>query len=289
MLLRLLFFFLLVANCISSNATEIRIAVSDILVEHISETIQRLASSRSTEVSVLGIGSFPAMESLRSSEISLAIIATPDGQKLPDGGFETFVFAYSTSIVAVSEANPINEISFSDLRRIFGSASNSIDHTWSVLGINSLANRPIKPLISQDGDVGISIELFRHTVLEGKAMKLKVSEIADFEIEEMLVNNAASIAVLSRLPNNDKIKYLMVSKDSESPAFGPTNESIFYGDYPIRLPFHIVYKKDTEAELEEILRILLSDDVTEDLRAAHFFVPPDVVRTSFVKSLDLVD
>ena len=120
----------------------------------------------------------------------------------------------------------------------------------------------------------------------GEEMKLTVSELIGPEIEEILVNDPAAIAVLPYLPDNEKIKALMVSADSESPAFGPTGNNIYYGDYPIRLPFQIVYKKDRESELSEALRIILSDQVTEALRKNHLFVLPDAIRDSFVDSLN---
>ena len=80
----------------------------------------------------------------------------------------------------------------------------------------------------------------------------------------------------------------MISTDPQSPAFGPTNDNVYYGDYPIRLPFQIVYKEERETELSEILSMLLSDKVTDVLRANHLFVLPDAIRESFVSSLRLV-
>jgi hypothetical protein len=288
MLLRLRFIFHMTVTCIVANAADVRIAVSDLIKEDVLEAIQSLADEDSVEMSVIRTGSLPAMEALRLDEISLAVIATPEGKVLSDNAFKTFPFAYSTAVIAVARANPINEVSFDDLRGIFGSDSSLSFETWGALGIQNLADRLIKPLIVQDKE-GISAELFRYTVLQGEAMKLKVQEVIDAEIEEMLVNNLASIAVLPYLPDNDEIKALMVSADSDSPAFGPVNDNVYYGDYPIRLPFQIVYKKEHESELNKALRILLSDEVTEVLRSNHLFVTPDTIRTSFVNSLNLIE
>lgn len=284
MLLRLHLSFLAIISGITANADAIRIAVSDVIASHVSETIQTLAKDKAVEISVVSIGSLPAMEYLRSDEISLAVIASPEGSELPDDMFRTFNFAYSTAVVAVGEANPVREVSFDDLRGIFGSDSDLNVDTWGALGIKSLGSRSIKPLIRQN-DANISTELFRHRVLQGEAMKLRVNEVIGSEIEEMLLDNVAAVAILPYLPDNEKIKALMISMDSHGPAFGPTNDNVYYGDYPIRLPFRIVYKKDREPALWETLRILLSDEVTEALRESHLFVPPDTIRMSFVRSL----
>ena len=81
----------------------------------------------------------------------------------------------------------------------------------------------------------------------------------------------------------------MVAVDSNSPAFGPTDDNVYYGDYPIRLPFRVIYKKDSELKLTKILRIFMSDEVTEALRENHLFVLPETIREGFVRGLDLVE
>lgn len=282
------FFLQLFVTCTALNAVDVRIAVSDLISDDILESVQTLAEANSFEISTISAGSLPAMDALRLDEISLAVIALPDGKELSDDTFKTFPFAYKTAIIAVNKANPINEVSFDDLRGIFGSDPDLQVETWGELNVQSLADRLIKPLIAQD-KAGISTELFRHVVLNGEAMKLTINEVINSEIEGMLVNNVSSVAVLPNLPDTGAIKALMISENSASPAFGPTNDNIYYKDYPIRLPFQIVYKKEREAELTKTLRILLSDELTKVLRADHLFVPPDTIRNSFVNSLNLVN
>ena len=288
---RFSFFLFLFFTLVSANATEIRIAVSDLIADHISETVEMLAAEGSVDISVISTGSLPAMDSLRSDEISLAIIAAPetmDSVRLPKDTYETFTIAYGTAVVAVNSANPINEVSFDELQGIFCPDSSLSIETWDALGVESLANRSIKALVKQD-ETSVATELFRHTALQGEKMKPTVNELIGSEIEETLASNIAAVAIVPYLPDNEKVKALMISIDSESPAFGPTNDNVYFGDYPISLPFQIVYKKDREAELSEVLRILLSDEVTEMLRENHLFVPPDALRMSFLNRLRLIE
>lgn len=284
-------FLLLFLVIVTANATELRIAVSDLIAGHISETVQKLAEKNAIEVSVIGVGSLTAIDSLRSDEIPLAVLAAPENVDSAielDDTYETFTIAYSSAVIAVNKANPINELSFRDLQGIFGSNPDLNIETWGTLGVENLVNRSIKPLIRQN-EVGISTELFRHLVLGATEMKLTVNELTDVEIEKMLIDNVTTVAILPYLPNTEKIKALMVSKDSQNPAFSPNDDNVYFGDYPIRLPFQIAYRKDRKAELVKVLRILLSDDVTKALRENHFYVLPDGIRTNFVKSLDLID
>lgn len=288
MLLRFHLFFVIIVTGITANAAELRIAVSDLIAGYVAETVRARAASDSVELSVISAGSLPAMHALDSGDVLLAIVAAPDGGEAPGDAFKTFNFAYSTAVIAINQANPINKVSFYDLRGIFGLDAEPSMETWETLGINSLSGRSIKPLVTQD-DTVISSELFRHVVLKGMPMKFTVNELVYSEIEAMLVNDRTSVAILPYLPDNDGIKALTVSADSGSPAFGPTNDNVYYGDYPLRLPFKIVYKKDREAEVANVLRILLSDEVTEALRANHLCVPPDTIRTGFVNSLDWIE
>lgn len=284
-------FLLLFLTAVTASATELRIAISDLILGDVLKTIQNLAEDRAIEVSVVSVGSITAVDSLRSDEVQLAILASPenadDAMQLDDT-YEIITVAYSSAIIAVNQANPINELSFGELRGIFGSDPDLNVETWGSLGVSSLADRSIKPLISQN-EMGVSTELFRHLVLAHAAMKLTVNELTDVEIEKMLVDNVTVVAVLSHLPKTGKVKALMVSKDSQSPAFGPKDDNIYFGDYPIRLPLQIAYKKDSEAELIPLLRILLSDEVTEALRESYLYVLPDGIRASFIERLDFVD
>ncbi len=264
---------------ITVHAAEVRMAVSDLIADYASKTIRTLAEESSVEVEVISSGSLPAIEALRADEIALAIVAVPEEMsfpKLSDEIFSTITIAYSTAIIAVNADNPIDEVSLHDLRGIFSAEAELNIETWEMLGAVSLSGRSIKPLVMQ-AEQGISTELFRHEVLQGEPMKLTVNEVIRSEIEKILASKITFVAVLSYLPDNADIKALMLSTDPESPAFDPTNENVHYGDYPIRLPFQIVYRKDREPELAEIIRILLSDEMTETLKANHLFVPPRVL------------
>ena len=284
MRVRFCFFLLLIISRAVADTSGMHIAVSDLIADHIEATIQTLAEDHSANVSVSSMGSLPAIDSLYADEILLAVIAAPEDAPPPEEPFKTIPFAYSTAVVAVNVVNPISEVSVHDLRGIFGADPDLNIELWGELGVLNLANRPIRPLVKKN-ETSISAELFQHTVLQGGMMKLRVNEIIDAEIEGMLVDNAAAIAVLPHVPDNATIKALMISADSGSPAFGPTNDNVYYGDYPIRLPFQIVYKKENEAKLVGLLQILLSDEVADALRAGRLHVPPDTIREGFANSL----
>ena len=286
MLTRLSFFFFAAAVAVPVSAEEIRISASDLLADFILEPLQAYGKEHSIDFQFDSIGSLPALDRLRSDEIDLAIIAVPENTDTPRDEFRIFPFAYDVAIVAVNDSNPIDEISMSKLGGIFGSDEELNYTAWGDLGLSGWGNRSIKPLAGQS-DASISLELFKFSVLRGGQMKTTVAEVKDSEVEGLLVSDAASIAILPRLPTNKKVKALMISSEADGPAFGPTDDNVHYGDYPIRLAFYVVYNQRGEERVKEVLRVLMSDEVSDSLRENHMFALPDTVRRKLTIDLDL--
>jgi ABC-type phosphate transport system substrate-binding protein len=272
----------------TAQAEEIRIAASDLLADYIKVPLKAYGAENGATFFVDSIGSLPALDRLRSDEIDLAIIAVPEGDQVPRDEFSTYAFAYDAAVLVVNESNPIDEISVARLGGIFGSNEELNLNTWGELGLSGWGNRNIKALVGTS-DASIALELFKYSIFKGGVMKPSVSMVKDTEIEDLLRSDAASIAILSRMPKNRKIKVLMVSSGSDiyTPAFGPTDDNVHYGDYPIRLAFYIVYNLRDDAKLRPVIRELLNDEVAASLRANDLIALPDTVRRKFLIELDL--
>lgn len=272
----------------TAQAEEIRIAASDLLAEYIKAPLKAYGAENDATFVVDSIGSLPALDRLRSDEIDLAIIAVPEGDQVPRDEFSIYAFAYDAAVLVVNESNPIDEISVARLGGIFGSNEELNLNTWGELGLSGWGSRNIKA-IAGTSDASIALELFKYSIFKGGVMKPSVSMVKDTEIEDLLRSDAASIAILSRMPENPQSKVLMVSSgaDTYAPAFGPTDDNVHYGDYPIRLAFYIVYNLRDDAKLRPVIRELLDDEVAASLRANHLIALPDTVRRKFLIELDL--
>jgi ABC-type phosphate transport system substrate-binding protein len=286
MISRLLLFILAAAVVAPANARQFRIAASDLLADFITEPLQASGEEHSIEFKVDSIGSLPALERLRSDEIDLAIIAVPEDTDVPRDEFRVFPFAYDVAVIAVNQSNPINEISLASLGGIFGANEESNYTTWGDLGLSGWGSRSIKTLAGQN-DKSISLELFKFSVLRGGQMKTTVASVKDSELEGSLLSDAASIAILPRVPKSKKVKALMISSEVDGPAFSPTDDNVHYGDYPIRLAFYIVYNQRDEALAQKVLRVLLNDDLAASLRDNNLIALPDTVRRKLTMDLDL--
>lgn len=271
---------------VALNGVEARIAISDLLADYLSEPINEFAKEHGHVLTIFDIGSLPAMDRLRADELELAIIAMPETSERPDESFQTYPFAYDISVVVTNENNPLNEISIGGLGGIFGTNEELNFNTWGELGLSGWGNRNIKPMAGVD-ETSIAFELFRHKVLLRGDLKTSVSMFEDREIEGIVRADAASIAVMSRVPTSRNVKVLMISTGRGAPAYGPTVENVHFGDYPIRLGFHVVFKKRDAERVKPFLRALLSDEVAETLTKHGFFPLPETVRRQFLFDLEL--
>ena len=272
----------------TAQAEEIRIAVSDLLADHILAPLKVYGAENDTTFVVDSIGSLPALDRLRSDEIDLAIVAVPEGDELPRDEFNIYPFAYDVAVIVVNDSNPIDEISVARLGGIFGSNEELNLNTWGELGLSGWESRNIKALAGIN-DKSIALELFKHSIFKGGGLKPNVSVVKDTEIEDLIGSDVASIAILSRVPENSNIKVLMVSSsgDTYAPAFGPTDDNVHYGDYPIRLSFYILYNARDDVKVRSTIRELLNDEVATSLRANDFIALPDTLRRKFLIDLDL--
>ncbi|MFP4156475.1 MAG: PstS family phosphate ABC transporter substrate-binding protein [Opitutales bacterium] len=277
---------LTLALTVAMQAEEIRVAASDLLADAIRGPLESSAELNQISLRLDAIGSLPAIDRLRSDEIDLAIIAVPEGKEVPQEALRIYPFAYDASVIVTNESNPIDEISLGRLAGIYGANEESNFNAWGELGLSGWGNRNIKPFVGVESE-SISLELFRYTVLSRGAMKRNVGMVHDAEVEDLVASDSASIAIMSRLPESRQLKVLMLSSAANAPAFGPTNENIHFGDYPIRLAFYIAFNPGDSEKLNATLRALFSDTVADSLEASQLFPLPFAVRRQLSVDLEL--
>ena len=282
---RLLIFSIVFGSALLPLGAEIRISASDLLADSIRAPLQVDGGETAFDFEIESIGSLPGLDRLRADETDLAVIAVPDGHEVPREDFMVYPFAYDAAIAVVNQSNPIDEVSMGRLGGIFGVNEEYNLNTWGDLGLSGWGNRSIKPLVGRKAG-SISFELFRNAVLERGAFKPSVSMVEDDEVEQLVASDAVSIGILPALPENQKLKILMISSDEESPAFSPSEANVHYDDYPIRLSFFLAFDPSDEARLKPTLRALLSDAVAEALREKGFFALPDTVRRKLLSDLE---
>ena len=67
----------------------------------------------------------------------------------------------------------------------------------------------------------------------------------------------------------------------------PRRENIYFADYPMRLPFHIVYRMDRAGFLLPLIKYLLSGEMAANFIAANMVPLPEQLRLQMRAELDL--
>jgi ABC-type phosphate transport system substrate-binding protein len=159
-------------------------------------------------------------------------------------------------------------------------------------------SRPIIPY-STSADDGIVLELFKNLILGRQTLKVTV---------RLAKTTAELIAQVSDNPNyiglcgydpGPPLKVLIISSDQTSSttaraliasqskgAFAPNADTVFKGDYPLRLPFYLVFKSTDKERVLPLLRLLLSDDYAKHLEDEHFMPVPSAERARALLELD---
>lgn len=269
-----------------SRGEELRMAVSDLMADSLEASIASLAEQNSMEINFSKEGSLPALERLASDELDIAVIVVPAGHSMPDSRYTVYPLAYDVAILAVNEDNPIGEVSLPQLQGIFGAEGREDFQTWDGLGLSGWIGRGIKTFAAEIEN-SISNELFKYTVLKSGGFKSSVSMVDTASAQRAIASDATCIGLLSRKLDSRRTKTLMISAGDGLPAYGPSPDNVHYGDYPLRLPFYVVFETSNKSRIKPILSYLLSEGCAKLLEANNFYALPDTVRNQFSFELNM--
>ena len=278
-------------------AVETRMAYSDLIPLDLQEFLYNDAVSLDKDVnadiinlSAHRLGSLPIVEDFLSDQLELCILALPEDNEFPALENDRIVkipFGYKSSVVVVNAENPISEITIDELASIFGDSNSTANLlSWRDFGMSSFSTSSIKAYAVKE-DMGISADLFRYTVLSEESISPAVSFDEEDSVQRMIFQDKSAIGVFPTNPENENLKVLFVAQDEESIAYGPSIDNIYYSDYPIRLPFYIVYNIDDSKLLYPLITSLLSDAVADIIRENDFYPIPKVIREKLIIDLQL--
>ena len=288
-ILKLIFVLILISlNSIISYADEIRIAYSDLMPEAFEGALQSFSESNELNIETTRMGSLPILEEFLEGKFDLCIVAMPEDVELPkldDTKYSSIPLAYKTAVVVVNKDNPIRQIRLDQLSGIFGSQEGLSLKNWRDLDISGFAISSIAPFVPIEEN-GITSELFRHTVLSSYDYTASVRAFDLDLLKGTIANSNNAIGILPKDPEISDIKVLFVSKNKDSIAYGPTSENIYFGDYPIQLPFYILYNLNDSKRLLPMISYFLEDEIEEVLKKNSFYTVPKVFREKF--SVDMM-
>jgi hypothetical protein len=234
------------------------------------------------------LGSQKALHLLDAGKTDLAIVTGKSRKDIPEvPGMLELPIAYRISRVFIARDNPLDKISIDQLRAIFGSRAERRLARWGGLGLTGdWRQRAIEPMVAERY-TSFSREIFEHHVLPANRLQ---SAVKVFSHEEALANafqkNPDAIAIFASLHADTFGKSVPVASKEGGP-FGATPENLYFGDYPLQMPFVILFPKSRIQALAPVLRALYSGEVAQAIFQAGFAPVPDSFRLAELKKIGL--
>jgi ABC-type phosphate transport system substrate-binding protein len=273
--------FLFVSFCASVLNGQLRVGGSDLLAPHLQKALNDYTEARGLEAEVDFAGSYGAFERLRNGELDLAIVAVPDGGRLPEDEFRVVHFASLVVTLAVPAGNPLNQVTMSQLTSLYGEADAAAITRWGQFGLRGeWAARSISLGAVSPVKHGLALDLFRHTVLQARGLRRTLAYYENVEaVRRRFAQDSAGIAILNRIPaQQEGMKVLAVARTDDGLAHPPTLETVAAGEYPLRLPLYLVFAPDRGAEVRDIARFLVGDEASEAVEASGLAPLPEPRR-----------
>lgn len=272
----------------SACAAELRIVGSDLLGADFTKACYVFSIREATPLAVIFDGSRPGLDQLKSGRADLALLTLPPADEPDASVFASLPLAWHRVVVIVPAVIPLERVTFSELAAVFGVGVPVSHNRWGDLGLTGeWSSSPITPLAPATR-LGLTSENFRHAVLGDSALKPSVGRYdSAADLLQHLAGDSRAIALAPSLPAGATgLKLLSVALRSGDPAFSPTPENLHSGDYPLRLPLRIVFRREATAKLLPVLRWLLSDAAAVALERAEIVPVPESLRRQQVLALE---
>jgi phosphate transport system substrate-binding protein len=273
-----------------AGAEPIRLVGSDLLAEALRPNLTEFAKQNDIELALDLRGSRLGMESLQGGKADLALLVFAAQDPKPGPEFSSSICGYLTSVIVVPADISLNQISFPQLAGIFGANELTNHKRWSDVGaLGSWAPRTISAMALRRS-AGLSLDLFRYNVLQKPELKPTVAQLdAPADVYARLTGEEGGIAILpTPPPAGSKLKVLLVSKGSKAGdvAYPPTSENLHTGDYPLRLPVHVVFRKGEASKVGRVIKHLLADETAPVLQAAGVVPLPVQARNQLIFDIE---
>ncbi len=258
---------------------------SDLLDKGIQDAIVEELAAAKIQTEVSFDGSLLGVGDIRAGTVDACIVAIPDGSD-PISSGQVFSFGFQIVAFAVNADNPVTELDYQQLSNLFKYNGNI--ETWTTL-TTQLDWQGRKVLLwAARSEKAIALEIFNAVVLKGSELKssLRYNPINSEELFRIVERDTSALMVVPNITLGPKVRLLAVKAERTSQSYTPSADNVFYGDYPLRLPFQLVIADSVDAETVNILlKAIYSDRVTKALEAAYYMPLPASERQAVLSQL----
>jgi ABC-type phosphate transport system substrate-binding protein len=260
---------------------------SDLLEGGIRTAIAEQANAAGLEIEMSLQGSLLGSRDLRDGKVDACILAMPHDGSLDIPNLRQFPIAFQVVAFAVHSNNPVTDLNYTQLTNLYGETG--LLDSWSDLTPDpEWRDRNISLWASRSG-VAMNLEIFNAVVLKGSALNQSVRYSAgdSTQLIAIVIEDPSALVMAPSIKLGAGVRFLAIKEDSGGQAYTPSEDNVFFGDYPLRLPFALVVSDSlSEDELNRLLQVFYSEQVTDALQGAFFMPIPETERRSVLRQAD---
>ncbi len=232
-------------------------------------------------------GTLPARRAFKEGRAAAAILMVRPGEASPLPGAREFRLASAVVVVATHGSNRMEQISFEQLANAYARDARAPARNWNDL--DPLARSELMtPAISSPAGTMV-LEIFQGLVLDGQPFRPDVRlRVEPTLAADLLASRAGSIVLLPRPPaTRGRVIPVADGRPGRSAtAYGPDENNVHNGDYPLQVPLVLYVRPEKEAALRPALRWLFSEAAAGLLAEQGLTPAPAAARAAFLQRLD---
>ena len=247
--------------------------------------------SKAGAVSADFAGTLPARQAFADGRAAAAVLMMRDRQVAPTAPDKVAVVEFKVAsavvVVATHASNRVESVTLENLANACARDARSPATNWNDLNPDARSELMTPAVCSPPGT--LVLESFQGIVLEGQPFRLDVRLRVEPALAADLLSARAGTIVLLPRPPLQRGKVLQVADGrpgKPSTAYGPDENNVHNGDYPVQVPLVLYVRQDRLARLRPALLWLFSDEAASLLEKQGLYPAPKAVRTRFVQRLD---
>jgi phosphate transport system substrate-binding protein len=248
---------------------------------------QYMTTEKDIEIVVSGGGSGTGISALINKQIDIADasrqIKASEIEAANDAGVNPVEWkvALDGISVIVNAANPLEEITYEQLRGIYNGAVTD----WSEVE----GNEGVVVAYGRQSTSGTYV-YFNEEVLDEDDYRADKQQLAgNAEIVEAVIsdpNGIGYVGVAYAEARGDELKILKVKKEASDTAYLPTPTNIANGNYPISRYLYVYTDGTPEGAIADYLRYVLGGDGQEVANEVGYISIPESVASEQLNNLD---
>ena len=272
-------------SCVALRAADI--VGSDLLAGSVARGLDLAAGKPAADFG----GTLPGRQAFVDGRASAAVLMVRDREAapVPTGkiGVAEFRLASAVVVVATHGSNRAESITLENLANVFARDARTSARNWNDLD-PAARSELITPAVCSPAGTMV-LEVFQGIALEGQPFRPDVRLRIEPDLAaDLLASRAGSIILIPR-PPSVRGKVLQVADGrpgKSSTAYGPDENNLYNGDYPLQVPLILYVRQDRLAQLSPALRWLFSDEAAALLEKQGLTPAPKAARTRFVQRRD---